>query len=85
MGSASASEPEVTHLLLALVVLKHQLRAECPLHQAFVSTHKFAQRASIKHDYMSVEQRAFSTQKYLLDLVYSHCIEEDKSADKRLW
>lgn len=56
-----------------------------PLHQAFGSTHEFAQCASIKRDHMSVEQRAFSTQKYLLDLVYSHSIEEDQSADQRLW
>lgn len=75
----------MTHLLLALVVRKHQLGAERPLHQALVSAHEFTQRTSIKHDYMSIEQRAFSTQKYLLDLVYSHRIEEDKSADKRLW
>lgn len=75
----------MTHLLPALAVLKHQLRAERPLHQAFGSTHEFAPCASIKRDHMSVEQRAFSTQKYLLDLVYSHSIEEDQSADQRLW
>lgn len=85
LGSTSASESEVTHLLPALAVLKHQLRAERPLHQAFGSTHEFVPCASIKRDHMSVEQRAFSTQKYLLDLVYSHSIEEDQSADQRLW